>query len=222
MRNARRIADNEPAQRTDVDFVFVARFDCPHDLETVKYVSKKFLRTSVYTSQRRGTGWPHGCNELWSDVACRMAPNLLRSIEWQDVKAMFTFEADAIPVVPDWIDQLSTEWNVAVAKGKFIVGCLMPPPMLHINGNAMFPPDIFFRVPEVLGCSPVKGWDFAYAQFFEPHWYPTPLITNYYKDLNVPVTAIRRKSPDGRIPAIVHGVKDESVEAFADIVLRKS
>lgn len=225
MRNARRIADNEPKFRNDVEFLFVARFDCPHDPATIAHVSKKF-RTSTYTSTRSGTGWPSGCNDVWCDLMCNHAIRNVYSGAWQDVKAVLTFEGDAIPVVKDWINQLSAEWNVAAAQGKTIVGCFMPPPLCgpvgHINGNAMFAPDLFARIPQIIGCSPHGGWDFIFAPLFKPHWFKTPLITNYYKSLNITEKEIRRRAPDGRIPAVVHGVKDRSVETFADAFLAGS
>lgn len=222
MRNARRIADNEPRFRHDVEFLFVARFDCPHDAATVAHVSKKF-KTSTWTASRTGTGWPAGCNDLWADLFCSHSMRQLYSGAWADVKAVFTMEADCIPVAPDWIDQISAEWDRAAGLGKFIVGCFMPPPVNgpvgHINGNALFPPDMFVRVPQILGCNATQGWDFVHALAFEPHWFKTPLITNYYGAKNVAEADIRRVAPDGRVPAIVHGAKDLSVERFADGVL---
>lgn len=222
MRNARRIADNEKIFRRDVEFVFVARFDCAHDDETVAYVAKKF-RTSKWTSTRKGTGWPAGCNDVWCDLMCQHAMRSLYSGAWADVKAIFTLEGDCIPVVSDWIDQISAEWDCAATQGKFVVGCFMPPPLCgpigHINGNALFPPDLFARVPQVIGCSPHNGWDAMFAVFFEPHWFKTPLITNYYKSLSVTERDFRRVAADGRIPALIHGVKDLSCENFADRIL---
>lgn len=223
MENARRIADNEPAFRDDVEFLFVARFDCPHDQVTVQHVAKKF-RTSTHTTSRRGTGWPAGCNDVWGDL-CQYAMGRVYQGHWADVKAMLTFEADCVPVQRDWVDQISAEWDRAAAQGKFIVGAFMPPPrngpIGHINGNAMFAPDIARRVPSVFGCSPLVGWDAAHAALFEPHWFPSPLFTNYYRGANVTEKDICRPSPDGRAPVLVHGVKDRSVCDFADRVLRK-
>lgn len=224
MRNARRIADNEPGFCNKAEFLFVSRFDCKHDQDTVDYVSKKF-KVSTHTCSRQAVGWPAGCNSVWADVMYDEAPRRLASGDWKDIKAVFTFEGDCVPVQEDWIDQLSVEWDRAATQGKFIVGCLMPAPTFgpigHINGNAMFAPDTCFRVPGAWGCKPDGGWDALLAPLFQPHWFPTPLITNYYKDRNVQEKDIRRIAPDGRVPALVHGVKDLSVEQFADRVLRK-
>ena len=166
---------------------------------------------STWTATRHGTGWPAGCNDTWCDTACNYFLRQLYDGKWDNVKAILTFEGDCIPVMRDWISQLSAEWDRAAAKGKFVVGAFMPPPVNgpygHINGNSMYPPDLFERVPAVLGCDPTQGWDYAFAPQFRNHWYPTPLITNYYK------------APDGRAPVLVHGVKDLSAEKFADRVL---
>jgi hypothetical protein len=222
MRNARRIADNEPKFRDDAEFLFVARFDSTHDRATVEHVSKKF-KVSTWTATRHGTGWPAGCNDTWCDTACNYFLRQLYDGKWDNVKAILTFEGDCIPVMRDWISQLSAEWDRAAAKGKFVVGAFMPPPVNgpygHINGNSMYPPDLFERVPAVLGCDPTQGWDYALAPQFRNHWYPTPLITNYYKAKNVAVKDIRRRAPDGRVPVLIHGTKDSSISDFADYIL---
>lgn len=225
MRNAVRIADNEPEPRVDTEFVFAARFDTTPDPRVVDYVRQKFPETSVFTSSRRETGWPAGPNALWADVMVNCANARFLRSQWIDVKAVLTFEADCVPVQKDWINQLSAEWDVAARKGKFVVGCLMPPPKFgpvgHINGNALFAPDLYQRIPAILGCSPVRGWDAVHAQAFQPHWYPTPLIQNYYRDREVSAEDIERVAPDGRKCVLLHGVKDKSVEDYADKVLGK-
>lgn len=222
-RNALRIARNEPTYRSDVEFVFSCRFDWIPRPEVVQEVSQKF-RTSVYRSKRRGTGHPAGCNDLWCGWVTDGALKRVYSGEWNHVKAMFTFEGDAIPVHPDWISKMSAEWDRAAALGKFIVGCWHPvgiPGTGHVNGNMLVAPDIGAKFSQLLGCPPDQAWDMYFGGIFEPHWHKSGFIANYYKDLNVTAEQINRCWADWKEPAVViHGVKDKSVEAYAAGVLR--
>ena len=50
---AKLMADIEPKKRDDVVMVFAARFDCPHDIPAIDYVSKKF-RVELFKSRQIG------------------------------------------------------------------------------------------------------------------------------------------------------------------------
>lgn len=218
MRNARRIADIEPKFRDDVEFCFVARFDCPHDKDTVEYVSKKF-KVSTYTCLRRGTGWPAGCNDVWFDFMQEAGGRYMR--EWSDVKAVFTFEADCIPIAKDWIDVMSAEWDEGAAEGKLVCGCWMPyvgDGFGHINGNALFHPYLT-RAKQLIGCSPIVGWDDAIAPAISTVWHKAGFVKNLYRAVNVAESDIVSEWIPGKRPVLIHGVKDLSVENYADRIL---
>jgi hypothetical protein len=223
MRNARRIADNEPAFRPDVDFVFAARFDCPQDKDTIAYVSRKF-KVIPYTSTRREVGWPVGSNALWSDLMVNFVLGKHLRGEWPDTRWVLTFEADGIPVHPDWINKLDAEWDRAAALGKCIVGCWMPfgtGMTGHINGNLMISPDAGAKF-NIIGTPIGHAWDVYFAPQFEPHWFKTGLIANFYRDTKVSDEHFKKCWQGAKEPAVfVHGVKDESTERYADRVLRK-
>src|SRR6476660_5410226 len=109
MRLARLMADLSPGRNDLIDILFCARFDCPHDLAAEKYVARKF---NVFTmiSRRRGTGWPHGCNELFFGM-----------LEWvyhkkeaghiPNYKAIFVVESDCAPLASNWIQLLHKGWD---------------------------------------------------------------------------------------------------------------
>jgi hypothetical protein len=226
MRNALRIASNEPAFRTDVEFIFSHRFDCPFtaaDGKVFDQVSQRF-KTSVYRCTRRGVGHPSGCNDMWCDWVNRGALGRVSRGEWHDVRAMLTFEADSIPVDREWIDALFLEWEKAEKQEKSIVGCWMDvgiPGIGHVNGNMLVAPNLATRVPGILGCPTNHAWDMYFGRLFEPHWLKSGFITNYYKETGVTEAQIRRPVPGfDRPPSIVHGVKDLSVERYADRILR--
>lgn len=220
MRNARRIADNEPKFRDDVEMCFVARFDSSFDVATIEHVRKK-MRVSTYKGFRRGTGWPSGCNDLWCDLM-QESVRRSRSGTWQDVKAVFTFEADCIPIARNWLEALHAEWDKAAAEGKLLAGCWADSctPVGHVNGNALFHPQIALKL-QLIGCSAQIGWDVAFARQFEPYWWKSGLIKNLYRATNVSDADITSPWVDGVVPVVVHGVKDLSVENFADKMLLK-
>lgn len=227
MRNALRIARNEPAFRHDIEFVFSHRFDCqlsPIDARVIDSISRRF-KTSVYRCTRRGIGHPAGCNDMWCDWVNRGALGRVNRGEWSDVRAMFTFEADSIPVAPKWIDTLFLEWEKAEKQEKFIVGCWMDVGIAgigHINGNMLVAPDLANRIPGILGCPMNHAWDMYFGRLFEPHWMRSGFIANYYKDKAVSVEQILRPVPEfDKPPVVVHGVKDLSVERYADLVLQR-
>jgi hypothetical protein len=221
MRNARRIADNEPKFRDDVEMCFVHRFDSSPDAATIDYVSKK-MEVSVYKGQRRGVGWPGGCNDLWCDLM-QEAVRRSRTANWRDAKAIFTFEADCIPIAKNWIDEFHREWDAASAEGKLVAGawCDSCTPLGHVNGNAMFHLQIALKLG-LVGCAADMGWDVAFAMAMSPHWKKSGLIKNLYRAKNVSDVDIRAEWVPGVTPVMVHGVKDLSVEAYADRVLRTS
>lgn len=224
MRNAIRIADNEPKARDDIEFVFVERFDTKVDKEVIEIVSRKF-RTSVHHSTRRGTGHPAGCNDLWCDWAVCGSLGKFYSGAWADVKFMMTLEADTIPVHVDWISKLSDEWAKATAAGKFVVGCWMDvgiPNLGHINGNMLVPPNIGQLFPNLVGCPPYTAWDMFFAPTFAPYWYKTGTIANFYRHTNMTEADAERTWCGSEVPPVViHGVKDSSAEEYADQRLRK-
>ena len=208
MKLARLVADLEPRHSEYADFLFVSRFDCTHDLETVKYVSKKF-KVHTYINRQRGEMWPHGCNSLWFGTvdwvysygeADRIPP----------YKAILTFEADACPLTPNWISEISREWDKAKVK---VLGALLQSPGEHVNGNALFSGDKAFLKwvsREVGGCSPTGGWDFLLAPQFKRRgwansnffrsWWNTPSMTyDTFEDL------VRQGV------RVFHGCKDESL-----------
>lgn len=218
-RNLRRIADNEPAFREDTEIMLCARFDCQHDPETVKYISTKF-KVHLFTSPRRGTGWPSGCNDL-AFATMHEAANRFHEKEWNYVKAIFLMESDCIPIAKDWLDVLHAEWDEAESLGKQVAGCWMEyhgGEFGHINGNLLIHPYLV-RARQIIGCSPIVGWDDWIAPFIQDVWHKAGFIKNLYRAANVAESDIVSEWIPGKRPVLIHGVKDLSVENYADRIL---
>lgn len=184
---AKFLADLEPKHCELADFLLVSRFDCENSAETVSYLSRKF-NVWAYQTRRQGTGWPHGCNELW-----------FGSMEWfffmmeagkiPHYKCAFTFEADGAPVLKNWIQHMSDAWDRVSQNGKVkVAGALVPGHMTgghdHINGNALFSGDFEFLnwlVRKVNGVPATIGWDYILAHEFKRlGWADIPGMRSYY------------------------------------------
>ncbi len=207
MKRARLIADLEPRHSEHADFLFISRFDCTHDQPTILHVSRKF-NAHVQVNRRRGEGWPLGCNELFFGmvdwVYTQQQANKL-----PDYKAVLAFEADACPLRPGWIQELSAGWDSAQAK---VYGPLLTAPGPHINGNAMFSCDprfLHWLARTKGGCSPSGGWDYLlYREFKEFGAVDAPKMRSWWKH-----PTLTEKEYDDLLSqnaCFLHGVKDDS------------
>jgi hypothetical protein len=217
MELARFLADLEPVKQQQADFLFAARFDCDPDPATVAYVSRKF---NVYTlkSKRQAIGWPDGCNELWFSVM-EWVQSLVFYKKIPQYKAIFTCEADGAPIIQDWVNWLSLEWDrVNRPKPVCMAGALIPPipgctDRWHINGNALMsgnPKFLYWIARRIGGSRPGCGWDYCLAGDFQRiGWADVPGIKSIY---NTPTF-----TPEQYVEMIknqwvwIHGVKDTSL-----------
>lgn len=210
MEVARLIADLEPKRREDVDFLFVSRFDCAHDVETIKHVGEKFSVHSWVNRNRRGVGWPSGCNDLWFGTM-DWVYTFSEAKRTPGYKAVLTFEADSSPLTPNWISRLSSIWDQS--QPACCVGALQTAPAEHINGNAMFSGDpkfLYWLTREVIGCSPHGGWDFLLASEFKRRgWADSPAMRSYWGSKSMTDPQIGELESKGVV--FLHGVKDDSV-----------
>jgi hypothetical protein len=208
MKLARLITDLQPGFCQQADFLFMSRFDCAHDMNSLNYVSSKFNIHHAINHRRQGVGWPHGPNELWFGVMdwifTQREANLI-----PEYKAVLTFEADSCPLSPHWISSLSREWDRADVK---VLGSLQPAPAPHINGNCLLsldPKFLHWVAREVGGCTPHAGWDFFLAPHFKRWgWANTPLITSHWQTRTLSPELFEQLSKAGVV--LHHGVKDDS------------
>lgn len=207
--NARLIADLEPRMSEKADFLFVSRFDCGFDMPTVEYVSQKFKVHTHINRHRQGQGWPHGPNDLFFGTVDFVYDHG-RAQRIPEYKAVLTFEADASPLVPNWIGDLSSEWDISKVK---MLGAMQSNPGPHINGNCLISGESAYLKMigrDIGGCSPHAGWDYVLAPVFKKHgwadcsrmksfWGCKTMDQNWYEDL----------TKNGVV--FCHGIKDSSV-----------
>jgi len=213
MRVAQLIADLEPAHNDQVDFLFVSRFDCPHSLKNIESVSSKFKVFHHINRNRRGTGWPAGCNDLWFGTMDRIYA-LVEARQMPEYEAILTFEADACPLGPYWHQTLLKAWREANKKKVVkVFGAMVQHPKPHINGNGLFSGDKQFLHEvsrKIGGCPPIYGWDFYLTkEFSQLGWDNCPYIKSFWQEKTMAPEQI-----DGLIASgvsFLHGVKDDSV-----------
>lgn len=211
MKVARLVADLQPGMCEIADFLFVARHDCAQDMKTIEHVSRKFNVHHFINTRFRGAMWPFGCNQLafgtLDYVYTKMASKRL-----PDYKAVLLFEADACPMYPAWITDLSQEWD---KKNVKVLGHLLShgPGPGHVNGNCLLSTDKSFLkwlCRDVGGVTPHAGWDYILAPQFRKHgWSDTPLIRSWYRQPTMPKEGFEEASRQGI--ALLHGVKDASL-----------
>ena len=211
MQVARLVADLEIRHSIHADFMFVSRFDCPQDPETVKYVSRKFNTFTYINSSRKDKGWPAGCNGLWFGTVDRVY-SMVEGKRMPPYKAILTFEADSFPLRPDWVARLSEEWDKRKVK---LLGPMVKSEGVneHINGNALVSGDIQFLHQisrEIGGCTPMGGWDYVLAPWFKKQgWSDTPLMKSWWRQPTLSADMFESLLTDGTV--FLHGVKDDSI-----------
>jgi hypothetical protein len=209
---AQYLADLENRHTDLADLILVNRYDCKLDFQdTIKYVSRKF-NTFSYTSKRRGTGWPDGCNSLWFGTM-EWVYSYLEAGKIPAYKAIFTCEADGAPVFPDWISRMSAAWDATqkLDKPVYIAGPLVKGEGVeeHVNGNCLVSGKLNFLhwiTRRIADCPPRAGWDYALRYAFKQWgWANIPGMVSYYNTPRFSGDEFREMKKKGLI--WIHGDK---------------
>ena len=177
------LAEIEPKKSTFADIILVRRFDSPSVADaTVRNLMRKF-HVWTYTSPKREVGWPNGCNGLWF-ATMEWAYSMMGAKKAPHYKAIFTCEADGGPIVGNWVERLSKEWDrVNNPEPVCIAGPLVTIPGEHINGNAMVSGDLenLRWITRELSGGLSGGWDWVLAPRFKQRgWANIPGIRSWY------------------------------------------
>lgn len=180
---SRLIADLEPSPRTDAIFLFTARFDCEHDMETVDYVSKKFP-VMLYKTKRKAEGWPNGPNQM---MACSYE-FLVETWKRNKVKGanihtdcVLFMESDCVPLKATWINDLHEEFK---QSGRSVLGAWLKKGdanIEHVNGNCVVAMNFFRKCPAMLHPPSRGGWDATLSYAILPNAHPSKLIWSDYQ-----------------------------------------
>ncbi len=210
MRLAKFIADLEPCFRTDVDFVFVARFDCEHDHDTIRYVNEKF-RVDWITTHTCWTGWPGGPNAMALDTLEWLAANR------KDALGALLIEPDCVPLNANWLNILIEDWRVGLEHDRWIMGAWRNSGGAHghINGNCVVRTDLAKLIPlrDIVG--PDLAWDCAIADWVRMNWFVTDRIKNCFDSVNATAKDLFWTEIGMKPHVLVHGFKDSSAYDLA-------
>ena len=209
------IAEVEPKHTDRADFILVCRFDSGHNANLVKDLSRKF-NVFTYKSNRRGTGWPAGCNATFEGTM-EWVYSYTESKKLPPYKAILTFEGDCVPITKNWIERLHQSWDyVNKEKQIYIAGPLVPHPEPHINGNCLISGNQRW-LQWLVHKSQIPGncgWDFYLRKPFErAGWANIPGMLSLYNTKGYTESYFRKLREKGVF--FVHGVKDDTLITLA-------
>lgn len=206
-----------PQNNKFADLAICYRFDssAPSD-DILEKLKIPFENVYVIKSKEDITGYPAGCNALWSYLMTYAYINYTSSYanspKWEKYKCVFTLESDTCPIHKNWLQVVSEEWDKSNAK---VLGCWSEfnvdfPEIGHINGNGMFAMDIIKIAPKCTGTPSQAAWDTYHApEFKEAGWKHTEKIANWFKRNTINQEEYESLKKDGFV--FLHGVKDDSV-----------
>jgi len=218
---AKLLADLEPRHCALADFLFVSRFDCKPDDETIRHVCRKF-NTFHYVSKRRGVGWPLGCNGVFFG-AMEWFYHRMQAAQIPNYKAAVLLGSDTAPMTVDWLEQLHRSWFEANEKKKiYTAGALIPHETHeHINGDCMLlSGDLKFLrwlVYDVCDINVPAGWDWVLAASFQKWgWANFSSVKSAWRRPAFTESDWDAERADGTV--LYHGTKDDSL---LDLVRKK-
>jgi len=121
-----------------------------------------FAQVDTFVYPRPQGRYPHTANQAWQHTALHMAK---QDCSW------FWFEADAIALRKDWIEQLQAEYDRA---NKSWMGVIVPH-MDHLTGCAVYPPDAAARMPSAMKATD-QAWDMLTKEEVVPHCHNSRLM----------------------------------------------
>ena len=197
--------------------LFFARYDCEHDIATIRYCRQYFHTVLEGRSTRRIKGWPIGPNAMAMDVF-QLSHEKHKAGEW-DYESIMLLESDCVPLNNNWLELIRQEWREGnqLLLGHWI-GKKADPARSHMNGNLMFSPRLTFTVPALLEPRvPVLAWDVYFWKAYSRFARASKLIYSDYRvkfttceDLFAP-RKYEKGHPLGECqvqPAWLHGCKD--------------
>jgi len=221
MRLAKFIADLEPVRRDDIDFVFIARWDCDHDEVAVAHVSRKF-NVRKLRCVAHGEGHPWGCWVIWFSLM-EWFYHMKSQNKIPDYKWIMALEADVVPISKNWINECDEEFarlNTCLvgAESSDTFNCSQ-----HLNGNIMVTGNLDFLKWLVMGVTmtgvpPKQPWDiYLFPKFTEWGVGFSQKNLNRCGQRTMEFKEYEWLKKQGW--AFIHGVKDDSLYHFSRTVL---
>ena len=224
LRLTKLICSIEREKRKDIEFIVSARRDTnmPAVDEIIKTAQGRFSTVKFIKGKRFGVGWPNGCNDLWQETMMRVY--MMVNSKHIQSDGVLTFEADCLPLRPDWLDRLAEEWMLTKLASKMVCGHAHSWPEVeaptHINGNAIFATDTTDKYPVLNGCDAKSGWDAFHGALLLSIGRDTPMIFQKYRIKNATLDEVKAIRKQGEIPALFHGIKGDTGLTAVESMIR--
>lgn len=212
---AKFLADFQQGHSEDADVLLVNRFDCPPlSHRAIDSLSRKF-NVFQYKTKSRLTGWPTGCNGLWTSTI-EWVRSMCYGGKAPHYKAVFTCEADGAPIHRDWILRLHNGWDRVNSLSQVVIAGPMvgidgpdTPMAVHINGNCLYSgrrDALDWALRTVPTVHPMAGWDYAMrGEFAKKGWANLEEMRSYYNSSSFTPLEYKKMLEDQL--AWVHGDK---------------
>lgn len=216
------ICSIEKEKRSDIEVIISTKRDTnpPAAQELVAAAKQKFTTVHHVQGKRFGGSWPDGPNQQWAETMMRVGQ--LYSDQKIKSTGVLTFEADCIPLRPDWLNVLAEEWAKGEQNGKLVVGHAhrfgdQTEPN-HINGNAIFDTQIIKRFPQLIGSDSLTGWDVYHAKLLLSIGQDTDYIHQLYRIPKMSKKEVAALRKNGKVPALFHGLKSGGPEVIQEMM----
>lgn len=197
---------------TVADCLLVYRRDCPAVPRLERVLSEIFQGFSTHRTSRREVGFPAGPNGVWCDTMHHLCTQSVRT--GPHYSAVLTTEVDALPLCRDWPERLIAAWK---REDKAVAGHWIPSgehECGHINGNALFSPQILAKEACLVGCPEQNAWDTYFAPVFKRlGWADLPEIRSIYRKTELSQEEFAELVASKCV--WLHGIKDNSAIAHA-------
>lgn len=207
------IADLERVPNKNADIMLYARHDAgAFDISAIQRLQSKFGTVHQVRCRRRASGYPYGANEMFYDLLDIMSNNAGYSNRYY---AFLNLESDCCPTRPGWTEELIKAYRTAEIDGKLMIGHRNKTPAPHMNGVGVYAVDIQRRLGtmQMIGGPAQHAYDIYLAPRIMPVADDTPLIALDFQRPTISAEDLFAPRKEGVVPALFHGVKDES--AFA-------
>lgn len=182
--------------------LLVNRQDSFRDQNMMEIVSRKFT-TFQHHCQSPLRGWPGGSNGMFGNTMLHIANNAPKKYE-----CIFWMEPDCVPMCTNWFWDLVLMWRRKSPKA-IIVGTDISVDGTqqgrHINGCALYHPEIARLMPEICSCDGV-AWDWQLREKIIQVSHNTDLIRLMYNSRNADPILLTQNPP-----VVIHGHKDDSL-----------
>lgn len=140
-------------------------------------------------------GWPKGANRMFHQTSRQIKECFRQPFLW--------LEPDCVPLKPTWIIELEAEYG---NSPKRLMGCFVQSkqpgmPKIYLPGCSIYPNDVHDLLAK--SCEKPGAWDIESASLTIPRAVNTPLIQDFFGQIDMPATFVLNKtesSPKNALP----------------------